>query len=66
MRCDRLLGDQPEDPAGTALVHREALVDQSGVVAERLAVAREDRVRSGRGDVTVNHAADNTYVGSQR
>ena len=43
VRRARLLVDQPEDLARPALVHREAVVDQGGVVAERIAMARAGR-----------------------
>ena len=43
VRGQRLLAEQPVDLARAALVHREALVDQRRVVAERVAVAGQDR-----------------------
>ena len=41
VRGARLGGDQAVDLLGAAVVHAEALVDQRGVVGDRLAVARQ-------------------------
>jgi hypothetical protein len=48
------------------LLLRQQLIGAQIPLVVRCAVAREDRVRSGRGDLTVTHAGDNTYVGWER